>query len=385
MPHLLHNTLIFRNNVIMLFSLGQWLRNRAGVHAQMAIVMLVACLVSITTGQLTDSAWPILAGFLITGGYLAGFTLAIPAHLYPLPIAFRAMARAGILVEGFSFLLALLSLVRDMLTLLMPALWMLWWLGYSILAISVTVKAWRTTHAAPVLKQLTVSTPHLPKGLTYKLVHISDLHAGFLRESKWLTPWIADINATQPDAIILTGDIVSHRAWNFTGVAEQLKKLTARHGKYAVSGNNDLACPEQFEEMLNCSNIQLLANQTVSLTGAIHLTGVHDSRHPDHPSSEKVAALLGTAPRGLNILASHRPIHVTEAATAHCTLVLAGHYHAGQYPPYDWFVKNVCPYGYGQHTIGPMTIYTTSGIGTWTIPLRLFTPAEIVEITLLGS
>ena len=42
-------------------------------------------------------------------------------------------------------------------------------------------------------------------------------------------------------------------------------------------------------------------------------------------------------------------------------------------------------YDYGLRREGELNIYTTSGVGTWGPPMRLFAPAEITEITLRAA
>lgn len=100
------------------------------------------------------------------------------------------------------------------------------------------ILAW-AEHDTLTLKQefWDLSYPTLPSALDGKrIVQFSDVHLEHLRLSSETIQ--KNINAQNPDLLVLTGDLISTRA-DLDKVSEYLQPLRARFGKYIVMGNND--------------------------------------------------------------------------------------------------------------------------------------------------
>ena len=74
----------------------------------------------------------------------------------------------------------------------------------------------------------------------YKILQISDLHlSSFYGDEKIVSEWVDMMNAENPDIICLTGDIVAVFADEMLPYMDDLKRLKAKDGKYAILGNHD--------------------------------------------------------------------------------------------------------------------------------------------------
>ena len=62
--------------------------------------------------------------------------------------------------------------------------------------------------------------------------------------------------------------------------------------------------------------------------------------------------------------------------------MLSGHTHNGQLFPFNLLVRLFYRHVYGLYRQGRSWLYVTSGTGQWGPPMRLFTRAEVVRLTL---
>jgi hypothetical protein len=87
--------------------------------------------------------------------------------------------------------------------------------------------------------QLTI--PNLtPAFEEFKIVQISDLHLSRFMPDKRLERIIKLVNQQQPDAIAITGDIITEgKSFNIKKIENQLSQLVSKSGNLAVLGNHD--------------------------------------------------------------------------------------------------------------------------------------------------
>ncbi len=78
---------------------------------------------------------------------------------------------------------------------------------------------------------------------------------------------------------------------------------------------------------------------------------------------------------------SHAP-DIDRAADSGVGLMLSGHTHGGQIWPFDYLVKRRYPLIEGKHGVSGMTVIVCRGTGTWGPRMRLWSPGEILHITL---
>lgn len=241
--------------------------------------------------------------------------------------------------------------------------------------------------------------PRWPERLDgFTIALLSDFHYDPYFSVHPLHAAIPMVNDLRPDLIVLAGDFVSvpwigdlrRGAFDAEPCARLLRQMTAAHGLWAVLGNHDDGTdPEHVTQALEAENIQVLANQShaVEREGArIWLSGVNDvlSRTADLPQA------LRRVPAGeAVVLLAHEPDFADEASRFPIDLQLSGHSHGGQVrvpllPPL-YLPKLAKKYVWGTYHVGPLALYTTAGLGTVGVPMRLNCPPEITLLTLRPS
>ncbi|MGA7219114.1 MAG: metallophosphoesterase [Candidatus Sulfotelmatobacter sp.] len=238
--------------------------------------------------------------------------------------------------------------------------------------------------------------PRWPERLQdFTIAVLSDFHYDAYFSVHPLHAAIPVVNDLHPDLIVLPGDFVSvpligndaKGALAADPCARLLRQMSSANGLWAVLGNHDEGTdPEHVTRALQAENIQVLANQSqaIELDGArFWLAGVSDvlSRSADLtktlrrvPSDEPV------------ILLAHEPDFADEASRYPIDLQVSGHSHGGQIrlpllPPL-YLPKMGKKYVLGTYQVGPLPLYTTAGLGTVGIPMRLNCPPEITLLTI---
>ena len=233
--------------------------------------------------------------------------------------------------------------------------------------------------------RLTDLSPEL-EGTT--LAVLSDLHLGSQLGPSWLADHVAQVQALQPDIIVLLGD-------NFEGHGEPdpallpvLSGLRAALGVYAVTGNH-----EHFGDnnaaitLTERAGIQWLRDRWLQISPGLILAGVEDlTMHWRNGQSEDfITPVLAGRPEGATVLFSHSPLQVAQAADAGADLMLSGHTHGGQIWPFGYLVQQFYPFLVGRHEIDGMSLIISRGAGLWGPRMRLWYPGEILLITLRSN
>jgi hypothetical protein len=79
--------------------------------------------------------------------------------------------------------------------------------------------------------------PALFKG--FKIIHISDIHSGSLRDQKAVQKGIDLIRAQNPDLVLFTGDLVNDRAIEMDPWMDTFGQIKAPYGVFSTLGNHD--------------------------------------------------------------------------------------------------------------------------------------------------
>lgn len=228
--------------------------------------------------------------------------------------------------------------------------------------------------------QLTVTKLSLPKGPPLRIAIYSDLHL-----AKGKAP-LAKLNRAlaqaKPDFIVALGDFSEKPL----GEKERsyLKALSAIAPTYGVLGNNDL--DPQLQKQLEGSGMTILKNQGVELEtkeGRVFLYGVEDLR----AGEPNLFGLTQAAAGDFVILLSHSPEIVRKLEKERVDLILAGHTHGGQLCLPGGYAllthsKLGRKYSSGKYPWGKATLFITRGVGTSTLPLRLFCLPELAILEL---
>ena len=216
-----------------------------------------------------------------------------------------------------------------------------------------------------------------------KIVLMPDIHINRVISENKLNQLIEQANAQNPDLILLMGDIVDDIPGRIKGIVQNLKKLQAKSGVYAVAGNHESYIGyKQATRVLEENNIPVLANNGVSVADDLFLGGIPDTRSVRFSglNYDINKTFQPAKPEQYKILMSHTPTHFDSAPF---DLEVAGHTHGGQLPPFYPLIYFFQRYVAGLYDMDKNTqIYVSRGAGQWGPQMRLFAPSEMTVITL---
>ena len=257
-------------------------------------------------------------------------------------------------------------------------------------------KAWRDTMMAPVVHRTSVELADYPAGTPpIRLALVSDLHvAGPDMPPSRLAQIVTQINALEPDLVLVAGDFVSDkrtatRIYSTDDSLAPLRALEARLGVVAVPGNHDhWRDITEVREGLQVVGVTVLQNSAVKL-GPLVIGGADDlyTGHADLPAT--LASMAQWRDEGARLVLSHSP-DVFPALPADVGLTLAGHTHCGQIGwPWGGSPATMSRYGQryacGRVDEGGRTIVTGGGLGTSVLPFRAFTQPQIWVVEVRGA
>jgi uncharacterized protein len=242
-----------------------------------------------------------------------------------------------------------------------------------------------------VVKRVQVPLSRLPPALHgSRIVQLSDVHIGPTLGRRFLDRVVDQVNALQPEVVVITGDLVDGSVERLGPAVSALGRLRARYGVFFVTGNHEYySGVEAWCDFLSGLGVRVLRNERVSIgSGAesYDLAGVDDfsAHHFGRGHGADLArALVGRDPTRELILLAHQPRAVLQAEPAGVGLQVSGHTHGGQIWPFNYLVRLQQPVTSGLVRFGRSLIYVSNGTGYWGPPMRLGSPAEITELVLL--
>jgi uncharacterized protein len=224
----------------------------------------------------------------------------------------------------------------------------------------------------------------------YRIVQISDLHAGDGIDRSQLEKVVEAVNAEQPDLVVITGDHITRIPKQHIELLDTLAKLHPRDLTISIFGNHDAQNnPEPIREALKQAGITLLENSIYTLNrdrSTLHIAGVGDV----YFNQDKLDLVLAQLPAtGAAIMLAHEPDFADKsAATGRFGLQLSGHSHGGQIriPFFVGYVPTLAEkYPIGRYQIGDMIQYTNRGIGLVKLYARFNCRPEISVFNLKAS
>ncbi len=237
----------------------------------------------------------------------------------------------------------------------------------------------------------TVTLPNLRKpfeGMT--VAFLSDVHHGPYVPRVYVRSVVNMTNALKPDLVLLGGDYCHHGTRYIAPAIEELGRLRAPMGRFAVLGNHDHW--DGYKESLDAleeAGIPLLRNSGVWMEkglARLRVGGVGDL-WSDRPDVGK--ALGDSTAEDASIVLSHNPDVAETLQDPRVGLMLSGHTHGGQVVV-PFFGAPCVPSAFGQKYLrglvqGPACqVFISRGVGTISPPVRLFCRPEVVLLTLTG-
>jgi len=266
------------------------------------------------------------------------------------------------------------------------------------------LRAWRWLNSATLeTTQRVITLPRWPMGQPpLRLLHLSDLH---LTAEVDPTPWLRRLAGLQVDLIAVTGDLIHDDSGRERGVRFLQALLPqARLGVFLTLGNHDylgygvtrmpnghavqhrwLNDVAALRGALAAAGVVVLDN-TAQLLGksGLWIAGVGDP----YTGHDDMAAALRAVPSGAAVvLLAHSPDQLPAAAARGVDLMLGGHTHGGQVRiPFvgPLMTATLLPLrlvsGYAVYR--GARCYISRGLGTASMPLRVFCRPEAALLTL---
>lgn len=242
-----------------------------------------------------------------------------------------------------------------------------------------------------VQRELALASPHW-HGQPLTIAVASDLHVGAPQiDLLALRNLVEQINAAEPDLILLPGDFVYHgifaRPQSPSAIAAELARLRAPLGVFATLGNHDWwEDAAAIRTALEKAGIPVIDNRAVPLktaSEALWLVGIGDDMTEQADPDSAQAMVPAEAQR---IVMMHDPANAP-ALSPQTAVAFAGHTHGGQVrlPLIGALLtpgRSPLAHAYGWIPDLPVATFVTAGVGTSILPIRFYCPPEFVVLRL---
>ena len=249
-----------------------------------------------------------------------------------------------------------------------------------------------------------VASPKLTGEKTW--VFLSDLHNQVYGENN--CKLIDAVKNESPDLILIGGDmLVGKNGHSYEPALACVKELVKIAPIYYANGNHEERMklkPEKYDqsyalyrEKLLEFGVHLLENESTVLSddSKVRLTGLEiplecytHLKRREMPGGAIKERIGNRDPEAFQVLLAHNPSYMKEYLAWGADLILSGHLHGGMVripgiggvigPDFVLFPK----YSGEMRRVGDQTVIVSKGLGTHTIHIRLFNPAEIVVLSL---
>jgi len=220
----------------------------------------------------------------------------------------------------------------------------------------------------------------------YRIVQLSDIHIGSTIGESFIREIVEQVNALEPDCVVITGDLVDGSVARLGAFAAPLGQIRAKDGVFFVTGNHEYySGVDEWLAHLTSLGIRVLRNERVAV-GPIELAGVDDwsaKGFGNGHGADLPKALAGRDRSRPVVLLAHQPQAINEAEEHGVDLQLSGHTHGGQMFPWSYAVRLVTPYVAGLYQHKTSALYVSRGTGYWGPPVRVAAPAEITHLELV--
>jgi len=236
-------------------------------------------------------------------------------------------------------------------------------------------------------ERLRIETTKLPRGIDrLTIVQLSDVHLGLIVRCSRMGKMLDLVKAAKPDILVSTGDLVDAEINHLTGLAELLREVNPRYGKFAITGNHEyFAGLDKALAFTKMAGFTLLRGEAAA-DGVINIAGVNDLQGVrmklDQPVSEK-ALLSKLSKDKFTLFLKHQPL-VDPETEGLFDLQLSGHTHKGQIFPFAYVSALAYPMNAGRYDLPKGSIlYVSRGSGTWGPPVRFLSSPQITVVELV--
>ena len=242
-----------------------------------------------------------------------------------------------------------------------------------------------------------------------KIIFLSDLHNRMYGEEN--ERLLESIRNQHPDLILIGGDMLVRKDGNsYDKTVHFLAKLPGICPVYCANGNHEQKLKElpdkyeqsyeEYKKALTESGIHMLENASetvkleevpVKLSGLEIPLGAYARFGKKELSLKEITDRIGEHGDDYQILLAHHPGYMKEYLAYGADLILGGHYHGCVVqlpgiggvisPNFTLFPK----YSGGIYQEGEQTAVVSRGLGTHSVPLRLWNWPELIVLELSGN
>lgn len=242
-----------------------------------------------------------------------------------------------------------------------------------------------------------------------KIIFLSDLHNRMYGEEN--ERLLESIRNQHPDLILIGGDMLVRKDGNsYDKTVHFLAKLPGICPVYCANGNHEQKLKElpdkyeqsyeEYKKALTASGIHMLENASetvkldevpVKLSGLEIPLGVYARFGKKELSLKEITDRIGEHGDDYQILLAHHPGYMKEYLAYGADLILGGHYHGCvvQLPGIGGVISTnftLFPkYSGGIYQEGEQTAVVSRGLGTHSVPLRLWNWPELIVLELSGN
>lgn len=235
---------------------------------------------------------------------------------------------------------------------------------------------------------------------TLRIVQFADSHVGNTFSGEGFARWVEDMQAENPDIVVITGDYVDDDTSKEDMIAacQALGTFRTTYGVYYVFGNHDKGyygpayrgySGTDLIAELEKNNVVVLQDETVLLDNRFYLLGRQDRSEDQMGRSRATMEELtkDLDPDKFSIVLEHQPHDYNAQTASGVDLVLSGHTHGGQLIPFnrmgEWL--GLDDKSYGMEKRGNTSFIVTSGISDWAIQFKTGCRSEYVVIDVQGA
>ena len=242
-----------------------------------------------------------------------------------------------------------------------------------------------------------------------KIIFLSDLHNRMYGEEN--ERLLESIRNQHPDLILIGGDMLVRKDGNsYDKTVHFLAKLPGICPVYCANGNHEQKLKElpdkyeqsyeEYKKALTASGIHMLENASetvkldevpVKLSGLEIPLGAYARFGKKELSLKEITDRIGEHGDDYQILLAHHPGYMKEYLADGADLILGGHYH-GCVVQLPWIGGVISTnftlfpkYSGGIYQEGEQTAVVSRGLGTHSVPLRLWNWPELIGLELSGN
>jgi len=232
----------------------------------------------------------------------------------------------------------------------------------------------------------------------FRIVHLSDIHPGNLGSARDAARLYGMIDGENPDMVVLCGDIFDENTKRtvFRRYLDVFSALHPKYGIYFVYGNHDIAyhwkkpsyTREELADGLRNAGVVILEDEAaVTAGGTVTVIGRRSLTESRLDARELISPCRNND--RYTIVLCHEPVELSEIRDAGADLILCGHTHGGQIFPAGMISEKILKLheaGSGMTDLGGgCRVIVSTGVGTWSYPVRTEGKSEIVVIDVTGK